>query len=100
MVTLSGPKLTARPGPAGAVQAMVDSVAWMAGLLLAAEARFDFEPARTVLFNVLALSVVAAALQRLIGHRMFLYRGRCAFGSFEEVRAVSSTVVVAAGLLS
>jgi FlaA1/EpsC-like NDP-sugar epimerase len=99
MVTLAGPKFMARPGPAGAAQAMVDSLFWMAGLVIAAEARFDFEPARSVLFNVLALAVVAAVLQRVIGHRMFLYRGRCAFGSFDEVRAVSSTVAVAAVLL-
>jgi FlaA1/EpsC-like NDP-sugar epimerase len=77
----------------------VDSLAWAAGLLVAAWARYDFV-LRLPRLRAVALAVaVAVTIQQLVGHLLLLYRGRYAFGCFEEVRGVSGTVTVTATLL-
>ena len=89
----------ARPASRIAAQAITDSLAWVSGLLLAAAARYDFVLTATRAESILAFGVVAAALQNGVGHRLFLYRGRYTFGSFEEVQAVSGTVAAVTLLL-
>ncbi|GAB1642988.1 nucleoside-diphosphate sugar epimerase/dehydratase [Krasilnikovia sp. MM14-A1259] len=52
---------------------------------------------------MLAISVAIACaitLQTAIGHQQYLYRGRYGFGTFEEVRAVSTTVLSVVVVLS
>ena len=44
-------------------------------------------------------AVAAVALQNVVGHPLYLYRGRHPFGSFEEVRAVSTTTVATSCVL-
>jgi FlaA1/EpsC-like NDP-sugar epimerase len=65
---------------------LTDLAAWVAGLLAARH--FSFSAA-----------VLAVVLHAATGHAHHLYRGRYPIGSFEEVRAVASTVVTTAALL-
>ncbi|MFI6072242.1 polysaccharide biosynthesis protein [Actinoplanes sp. NPDC051343] len=65
---------------------VADASAWIAGLVAARH----FSPAAAVL---------AVVLHAGIGHAHHLYRRRHPIGSFEEVRAVTSTVVTTAALL-
>jgi FlaA1/EpsC-like NDP-sugar epimerase len=77
-------------------QLLVDGGAWGAGLFIAAWARFDFSLA-TGHLRALAVAFVAAfALQAVVGFQLYVYRGRYAFGSFDEIRAVSAAVGVTA----
>jgi FlaA1/EpsC-like NDP-sugar epimerase len=80
-------------------QAAVDSLAWTAGLVFALWSRYDFVLTMPRLRAVLVVAVAAVVLQNAIGHRLFLYRGRYAYGSFEEVLAVSCTSAAAIALL-
>jgi FlaA1/EpsC-like NDP-sugar epimerase len=70
----------------------VDASAWTAGLIAAIWSRYEFALLRPQLIAVLAFALLAAGLQAMIGHLHYLYRGRYWFGSFEEVRAVFTTV--------
>jgi FlaA1/EpsC-like NDP-sugar epimerase len=79
--------------------AVVDLFAWAAGLLLATEARYDFALGSAGLQNVAVVTLAAAVFHTVIGHRLWLYRGRYPFGSFDEVRAVFGTVVAVGVLL-
>jgi FlaA1/EpsC-like NDP-sugar epimerase len=63
-----------------------DMAAWAGGLLAARH------------FSFLVL-IVAILLHAAVGHAHHLYRRRHPVGSFEEVRAVASTVVITAALL-
>jgi FlaA1/EpsC-like NDP-sugar epimerase len=63
-----------------------DLAAWIVGLLSAHH------------FSLPAL-ILAIVLHAGVGHAHHLYRGRHPIGSFEEVRAVASTVVTTAALL-
>lgn len=71
---------------------VVDATAWTAGLLGAIWSRYEFALPQPRFLAALTCSVLALVLQALIGHVHYLYRGRYWFGSFEEVRAVFSTV--------
>ena len=99
MAALAGFRPTGGRSLRAAAQAMGDSLAWTVGLLLAAGARYDFTYSTAQLAAALGVAIFAAALQNAIGHHLFLYRGRHVFGSFDEVRAVSSTVSAATALL-
>ncbi len=92
-------RLAASPGLRSAAQATVDSLAWAAGLLLATWVRYDFVLSGRRLSAVLVVVLLAAVLQNLVGHARYLYRGRHAFGSYEEVLALSSSVVAITLLL-
>jgi FlaA1/EpsC-like NDP-sugar epimerase len=71
---------------------LVDSLGWAIGLTAAVVARHEFDLVIAPLRGTGAAVVLAIVLQAAIGHAQFLYRGRYAFGSFGEVRAVSITV--------
>ncbi|HEV7826638.1 MAG TPA: hypothetical protein VGP02_17205, partial [Mycobacteriales bacterium] len=73
-------------------QRLIDGGAWGAGLFLAGWARFDFSLATGHLRALSVAFLAACALQAVIGFQLYVYRGRYAFGSFDEIRAVSATV--------
>jgi len=77
----------------------VDAVAWSIGLTGAVLARYEFAAGEAQLVGTAAMVVLAVGLHTMLGHMYFLYRGRYAFGSFEEVRAVSGTVLVSVALM-
>jgi FlaA1/EpsC-like NDP-sugar epimerase len=77
----------------------VDAVAWTVGLTVAVLARYEFSVATAPLMGVAAMIVLAIGLHTMLGHMCFLYRGRYAFGSFDEVRAVTVTVLVCVGAM-
>lgn len=77
----------------------MDSLAWAAGLLTAAWARYDFVLRLPRLRAVTLAILIAITIQQIVGHLLLLYRGRYAFGCFEEVRGVSGTVSVTVTLL-
>jgi FlaA1/EpsC-like NDP-sugar epimerase len=99
MVTLTRSRLALSQGVRTAGQATVDSGVWAGALLFAAWARYDFVLSMSLVRVVLAVAVVAAVLQNCIGHWLFLYRGRYAYGSFEEVLAVSGTCAASTAVL-
>ena len=77
---------------------MVDAGAWALGLVAAVAARYDFDLAAAPMTAIVVAVGIAVLLHTLIGHRQFLYRGRYGFGTFDEVRAVFTTVL-AVGLV-
>ena len=78
---------------------IVDSFAWVAGLTTALLARYDFAVPHRWIAGTVVTSLLAVALQAGIGHARHLYRGRHPIASFEEVRAVTTTVLTAATIL-
>src|SRR5688572_4268973 len=77
----------------------VDAVAWSIGLTLAVLARYEFAVGGAPLVGTGAMVILAIGLHTMLGHMYFLYRGRYAFGSFEEVRAVTGTVLVCVAVM-
>ncbi|GGL13000.1 dTDP-glucose 4,6-dehydratase [Mangrovihabitans endophyticus] len=72
---------------------LIDASAWVVGLGAAIVARFDLDM-RAAPLSATAVAVLAAVIMHtVIGHQQFLYRGRYGFGTFEEVRAVFTTVL-------
>jgi FlaA1/EpsC-like NDP-sugar epimerase len=72
-----------------------DAGAWTFGLSAAIFTRYEFAITSALLTKVALTVLVAIGLHALIGHAHLLYRGRYRFGSFEEVRGVALTVLVA-----
>ncbi|MBN1173370.1 MAG: polysaccharide biosynthesis protein [Micromonosporaceae bacterium] len=72
-------------------QAVVDSWGWAAGLLFAAWFRYDFLLPAPQLRAVCLAAAAAMVLHHVVGHSLLLYRGRYAYGTFEETRAVFTT---------
>jgi len=66
---------------------------------LAVGVRFDFAVTDRIMLGALTAALVAISLHAVIGHTQYLYRGRHAFGSFDEVRAVSATVLGTSALV-
>lgn len=77
----------------------VDGAAWAVGLPAAVFTRYEFALTVRQLAAAMVFVLLAVALQAWIGHLQFLYRGRYRFASFEEVRAVSLTVLATAATL-
>jgi FlaA1/EpsC-like NDP-sugar epimerase len=84
-------------GPAAAL--LFDAGAWVVGVTVAAWTRYEFDLTRERLASAITLALVAISLQAFIGHTQYLYRGRHGFGTFDEVGAVTATVVGSAALL-
>ncbi|MHC9045955.1 polysaccharide biosynthesis protein [Microbacterium saperdae] len=80
--------------------AIVDSAAWVVGIVVAVVLRFEFEPTAGGWVSMGVLALVAAASQVVVGYYLALYRGRFAYGSFDEVRALGLAVIVQAAVLS
>jgi FlaA1/EpsC-like NDP-sugar epimerase len=77
----------------------VDAAAWAIGLTAAVFARYEFALTMRQLAATAIFIGLAVVLQGWVGHLQFLYRGRYRFGSFEEVRGVSLTVMLTAAVL-
>lgn len=76
-----------------ALAASVDALAWAFGVIAAVVLRFEFEMTLPMWAATLALAVVAALLQVLLGFQFAIYRGRHSYGSFEEVRTLALLVM-------
>jgi FlaA1/EpsC-like NDP-sugar epimerase len=76
-----------------------DTGAWAVGLAGAVVARYEFDLTGRQVGGAAAAVLAAVCLHSLIGHHQFLYRGRYEFGTFEEVRAVSVTVLASSAVL-
>jgi FlaA1/EpsC-like NDP-sugar epimerase len=72
---------------------LVDAGAWALGLVAVIIVRFDLDLAEAPLTATATAVAAAVVLHTVIGHQQFLYRGRYGFGTFEEVKAVSTTVL-------
>jgi FlaA1/EpsC-like NDP-sugar epimerase len=72
---------------------LIDACAWALGLSAAIIARHDLDLAAAPLTATAVAVLVAIGLHTVIGHQQFLYRGRYGFGTFEEVRAVTTTAL-------
>jgi len=82
-----------------ASQAGVDGLAWALALLVADWGRYDFMAARMDLGDIAAFAALAIFGQVALGWALSLYRGRYAFGSFDEVLGVATTASAVTGLL-
>lgn len=80
------------------VNVLGDAAAWTAAMVLALLFRYDFAVPEKAVSGVLVLIPLALAVQFLVGIRDGLYVGRWTLGSFEEVAALTRTVV-ATGLI-
>lgn len=80
--------------------AIVDSAAWVVGIVIAVVLRFEFEPTVGGWISMAVVAVIAAASQIAVGYYLALYRGRFTYGSFDEVRALGLAVIVQASVLS
>jgi dTDP-glucose 4,6-dehydratase len=80
--------------------AIVDSAAWVVGIVIAVVLRFEFEPTVGGWISMAVLAIIAAAGQIAVGYYLALYRGRFTYGSFDEVRALGLAVIVQASVLS
>ena len=81
------------------VQAAVDALAWVLGLLAAMLLRLDFDVSRVSWTAFMAVLPVVALAQVLAGVAFGLYTGRWRFGSFDEVAALVPAVGLASGAL-
>jgi FlaA1/EpsC-like NDP-sugar epimerase len=75
--------------------ATLDAFAWVFGTFLAVGLRVDFTLPLSGWIATLALGVIAAAMQLIVGYALALYRGRYPYGSFSEVWTLA---LVAAGI--
>lgn len=80
--------------------AIVDSAAWVVGIVIAVVLRFEFEPTVGGWISMVVVATLAAASQIAVGYYLALYRGRFTYGSFDEVRALGIAVIVQAFVLS
>ncbi|MDR2997326.1 MAG: polysaccharide biosynthesis protein, partial [Microbacterium sp.] len=80
--------------------AAADAVVWILGMVFAVALRLEFDLPPGGWIATIGLGVVAAILQLIAGFGLGLYRGRYAYGSFSEVRALGLTVAGIAILLS
>ncbi len=82
-----------------ASQAGVDGLAWALALVVADWGRYDFVATRMELGDIAAFAALAVVGQVALGWALSLYRGRYAFGSFDEVLGVATTAWAVTGLL-
>ncbi|WP_448710946.1 polysaccharide biosynthesis protein [Microbacterium profundi] len=77
-----------------------DCVAWVIGVFAAVLLRFEFDLTPMGWVATLALSLIAAGLQIILGALLVRFRGRLQYGSFDEVRDLTLQVVVETILLA
>jgi FlaA1/EpsC-like NDP-sugar epimerase len=77
-----------------ALQAVFDVTAWFVAYATAMLLRTEFHPDQVPWGPVLAAAAFSAVLQIVVGTAVLLYRGRFAYGSFDEVLGVAQTVLV------
>ncbi|MFN2506374.1 MAG: polysaccharide biosynthesis protein [Acidimicrobiales bacterium] len=81
------------------MQVGYDALCWAVALWFATLVRYDLDLDRINAHRLLALVPLAALAQLLAGLPFGLYRGRWAFGSFDEVLALAKTTVLCTGLV-
>lgn len=82
------------------VQLFIDGVIWCVAILVAVILRFEFELNSVNTVSVLTLCVGASVLHGFVGFFFGLYSGGFAYGSFDEVRALSYAALGEAFLLT
>jgi FlaA1/EpsC-like NDP-sugar epimerase len=85
---------------ARALAAAIDVCAWIISILLAALLRYELDPSAVAWGSTIVLGLIAGALQVAFGYSWGLYRGRYAYGSFDEVRVLAAGVTAETLLLS
>ena len=81
------------------IQMILDSVAWIVALWVAAFLRFEMNVELISVGGVIITCVVAVVLQLLVGFSFALYKGRYSFGSFEEAKLLVVVTVIVTALL-
>jgi FlaA1/EpsC-like NDP-sugar epimerase len=76
------------------VQCVIDAAAWVSAILLAAVVRYEFVIDSIHWRRLAVVCVFTVVVHLLAGWLLYLYRGRHPHGSFAEVRALSSAVLV------
>ncbi|MCB1256303.1 MAG: hypothetical protein KDB26_04315, partial [Microthrixaceae bacterium] len=74
------------------IQAILDILAWTAGVTIAVYIRLDFHPLPIEKDGLRKFLVIAAVVQLLVGLAIGLYRVRWRYGSFDEVKGLLATV--------
>lgn len=75
-------------------QYLLDAGSWAVALAVAAVLRYEFQIDRVEWLPLLGLMIAAIVLQLITGIVTFLYRGRFLPGTFDEMRALTITVLV------
>ena len=78
---------------------LVDGVAWPIGMVAAVWTRYGFAMSPEALSGAILMAAVAAVIQALVTQAWQLRYGRHGYATFEDVRAVSVTVLSAAAVL-
>src|SRR5690242_1319831 len=78
----------------------VDVLAWAGGLSAVVCARYGAAPTARHALDLATVIGLAVLLHTVLGHRLFLYRGRYGFGTFDEVRGLFVAVTGTAGALT
>ena len=76
------------------MQMTVDAAAWIVVVPTAAALRYDFHLAKVDVSGIAAFIALVLVLHGVVGATERLHSGRYSFGSFEEVAALTRTVVV------
>ncbi|GAA0453842.1 dTDP-glucose 4,6-dehydratase [Actinoplanes capillaceus] len=79
---------------------LVDSAAWVIGLLAAVFVRYDFVPDLRPLIGVLVVIVLAVLVHTAIDHARQLHRGIHRFASVDDANAVAATTVLVGLMLT
>ncbi|GGN59618.1 dTDP-glucose 4,6-dehydratase [Actinoplanes lobatus] len=79
---------------------LVDSAAWVIGLLAAVFIRYDFVPDLRPLAGVLVVIVLAVLAHTAIDHARQLHRGIHRFASVDDANAVATTTVLVGLMLT
>jgi FlaA1/EpsC-like NDP-sugar epimerase len=83
----------------GVLQALCDTTAWIAAVLVAAFLRLEFSFQGVTGRNIAILCVLVAVTQSGVGLLMGLYRQRWRFGSIDEVSAMTLTALATTATL-
>jgi len=78
---------------------VIDGVAWPLGMAGAVWTRFGFEMSGQALTGALLIATLAALLQAVVAQVWHLHHGRHGYGTFEDVRAVGTTVLAATAVI-
>ncbi|MCI2266951.1 polysaccharide biosynthesis protein [Sediminivirga luteola] len=77
-------------------QMAIDAIAWWVALAWAIWARYDFAAVGAPLLPLIVVGLLVVVAQIVIGLALWLYRGRYRYGSFQELRSLFVTAMMAA----
>jgi FlaA1/EpsC-like NDP-sugar epimerase len=80
-------------------QVLADTVAWQIGIFAAVVTRYEMTLNPWRFADTAIVAVAAGLLHLMLGQAHYLYRGRYRYGSFEEVKALTSTVLCTSVLI-